>query len=212
MNDSNSIETYSTELHSNLNAISLSDQTKFRLNEINKIKDFFNSEIQERKTMSKKLRKHIAASDYLDKTFTVLSATSGRISIISFKSVIGVPTGIASASFTLVFSLTTGIIKKLLKVTGKKKKKHNKIVMLAKSKLNSTETLMSQALIDLDISHEEFKTIANEKEKYKQMKESIRNTKSSDEKDELSESSRNIRENSENTQILKKYIFWYFFK
>ena len=48
--------------------------------------------------------------------------------------------------------------------------------MLAKSKLNSIETLMSQALIDLDISHEEFKTIGNDKEKYEQMKESIRNT------------------------------------
>ena len=67
--------------------------------------------------------------------------------------------------------------------------------MLAKSKLNSTETLMSQALIDLDISHEEFRTIVNEKEKYEQMKESIRNTKS---RYELSENSRNIRENSEN--------------
>ena len=54
---------------------------------------------------------------------------------------------------------------------------------------------MSQALIDLDISHEEFKTIANEKEKYEQMKESIRNTKS---KDELSGSSRDTRENNEN--------------
>ena len=70
--------------------------------------------------------------------------------------------------------LTTGIIKKLLKETRKKKKKHS-IIMLAKSKLNSIETLMSQALIDLDISHEEFKTIVNEKEKYDQMKESIRN-------------------------------------
>ena len=54
----------------------------------------------------------------------------------------------------------------MLKVTRKEKKKHNKIVMLAKSKLNSTETLMSQVLIDLDINHEEFKTIVNEKEKY----------------------------------------------
>ena len=62
-----------------------------------------------------------------------------------------------------------------MKVTRKKKKKHNKIVMLAKNKLNSIETLMSQALIDLDISHEEFKTIVNEKEKYEQMKESIGN-------------------------------------
>ena len=67
---------------------------------------------------------------------------------------------------TVVFSLRTGIVKKLLNVTRKKKKKHNKVIMLAKSKLNSIETLMSQALIDLDISHEEFKTIVNENEKY----------------------------------------------
>ena len=56
--------------------------------------------------MSKKLRKYIAAFDYFDKTLIVLSATSGEISIISFTSVIGVPVGIASASFSFVFSLT----------------------------------------------------------------------------------------------------------
>ena len=67
--------------------------------------------------------------------------------------------------------------------------------MLAKSKLNSIETLMSQALIDLDINHEEFKTIFNEKEKYEQMRESIRNAKS---RDELSENVRDIRENNKN--------------
>ena len=101
-----------------------------------------------------------------------MSAISGGISIISFTNVIGIP-----ATLTLVFSLTTGIIKKLLKETRKKKKKHSKIIMLAKNKLNSIETLMSQALIDLEISHEEFKTIVNEKEKYDQLKESIRNKK-----------------------------------
>ena len=149
MNGLNSIET-----HSNLNEILLSNQTKFRLNEINKIKDYFNSEIQERKTMSKKLSKYIAASDYIDKTLIVLSATGGGVSITFFTSVIGIPAGLASASFTLAFSLTIGIIKKLLKLTRTKKKRHNKIVMLAKSKLNSIETLMSQALIDLNITHE----------------------------------------------------------
>ena len=152
--------------HSNLDAVPLSDQTKSRLNEINKIKDYFSSEIQEKTTMSKKLSKYVAAFDYIDKTLIILPATSGGISIISFTSAIGVSAGLASASFTLIFSLTPGIIKKLLKITRKKKKKHSKIVMLAKSKLNSIETLMSQALIDLDISHEEFKTIVNEKEKY----------------------------------------------
>ena len=75
-----------------------------------------------------------------------------------------------------------------MKETRKEKEKHNKIVMLAKSKLNSIETLMSQVLIDLDISHEEFKTIVNDKEKYDQIKESVINTKS---KSELRENSKN---------------------
>ena len=102
MNELNSVET-----HSNPNEIPLNDQTKFRLNEINKIKDHFNSEIQERKTMSKKLSNYIAAFDYIDKTLIVLYATSGGISSISFASVTGIPAGLASASFTLVFSLAT---------------------------------------------------------------------------------------------------------
>ena len=117
MNELNSIET-----HSNLNAISLSDQTKFRLHEINKIKDYISSEIQERKTMSKKLSKYIAAFDYIDKTLVVLFATRGGISIISVTTVIGIPARAASASFTLIFSLTTGMIKNLLKVTKKEEK------------------------------------------------------------------------------------------
>ena len=88
-----------------------------------------------------------------------MSATSGGIIIISFTNVIGIPTGVISARLTIVFSLTIGIIKKILKETRKKKKKHSKIIMLAKSNLNSIEALMSQALIDLKISHEEFKTV-----------------------------------------------------
>ena len=180
-------ELNSNERHTNVIVISLSDQTKFGLDEISKTKKYFNTEIQEIKTMSKILSKYITAFDYIDKTLIVLSETSGGISIISFTSVIGVPAGLACSSFNLVFLLTTVIIKNLLKVKRKKKKKQNKIVLLAKSKLNSIETLMSQALIDLNISHEEFKTIVNEKEKYEQMKENIRNAKS---KDELSENSK----------------------
>ena len=172
MNELRSIKTYS-----DLTTLSLNDQTKFRLNETNKIKDYFEFEIKERESVIKKLSKYTAALDYTDKTLIVLSATSGRISIISFTNVIGIPAGVISASLTLVFSLTAEIIKKLLKETRKKKKKHSKIIMFAKSKLNSIETLMSQALIDLEISHKEFKTIANEKEKCDQMKESIRNKK-----------------------------------
>ena len=126
-----------------MNDSDLSDQTKFRLNEINKIK-----EIQERKIMIKKISKYIAAFDYCDKSLIVLFATSKRISIISFASIIGAPVGRANASFSLIFSLTAGIIKKLLKITRNKKKKHNKIVMLAKSKLNGIKNKISKALMD----------------------------------------------------------------
>ena len=76
---------------------------------------------------------------------------------------LGVPAGRVSASFNLLFSLTAGIIKK----------KH-KIVMLARSNLNSIESLISQALTDLEINHEEFKTIVNEKEKYEKMKDLLK--------------------------------------
>ena len=86
--------------------------------------------------------------------FSFLSGTSGRISIISFTSAAGAPVGIASASFISVFSLTTAIIKKLLSITRNKKKSHDKILMLAKSKLDSIATLVSQALINKEISHE----------------------------------------------------------
>ena len=70
--------------------------------------------------------------------------------------------------------LTTGIVKKLLNIRRNKKKKHDEILMLAKSKLNNIETLISQALIDLDISDEEFIRILREKDKYERMKENLR--------------------------------------
>ena len=76
--------------------------------------------------MIKEARKYIAAFGYIDKALIVLSTTNGEVSIISFASVIGAPAGIGSVSFTLVFSLTTGIIKKILKVIRNKKKKKSK--------------------------------------------------------------------------------------
>ena len=158
-----------------INKTNISEQTKFRLNEKSKIENYFIEEINQRKSYSQKLNKYIIAFDYIDKILVVLSATSGGVSIISFSSVIGAPVGIASASFTLIFSLTTGIVKKLLDITKKKEKKHDKILMLAKRKLNSINTLISKALIDMDISHEEFITISKEKNRYEMMKENLRN-------------------------------------
>ena len=116
------------------------------------------------------MSKYVAVFDYINEALIVLSATSDGVSIISFTSIIRALVGIASASLTLFFSLTKRIVKKLLNMTRNKKKKHDKILMLAKNKLSSTETLISQALIDMEISHEEFIAILKEKDKYEKDK------------------------------------------
>ena len=152
----------------------MSEQTKFRLSQIIGIENYFHQEINQRKSCSKKLSKYVADFDYIDKILIALSATSSGVCIILSASVVGAPVGILSASFTLFFSLTAGVIKKLLSITRNKKKKHDKILMLTKSKLDSIEPLVSQALIDMEISHEEFKAIIWGKEKYERMKENVR--------------------------------------
>ena len=123
------------------------------------------------------------------KFLIVLSALSGGVYIISSVSVVEASAGIAGVSFTLIVSLKTGTIKILLSITRNKKKKHDKILMLAKSKLDSIETLVSQALIDIEISHEELNMILKEKEKCEKMKENVRN---------VSEKQENMRLNSVN--------------
>ena len=157
-----------------INETNLSEKTKFRISQIMGIEDYFHQELNQKKSCSKKLSKYVAAFDYIDKILIVLSATSGGVSIISFTSVVGAPAGMASANFTLIFSLTTWIIKKLLIITRSKTKKHDKTLMLAKSKLNSIEILVSQALIDMEISHEEFNAIMKEKHSTRRWKKTWR--------------------------------------
>ena len=166
---------------SNLSATQLDNQ-QFRLHKINEIKGYFIAEISERELMSKKLSNYIAFCDYSYKSLIVLSATSGSVSIASFATVIGTPVGIASAVLSLAFSLSTGLVKKLLKTTRNKKKKHNKIIMLAGNKLNSIESKISEALINNQISHEDFLTIINEEKNYRELKESIRMMKGQEDK------------------------------
>ena len=112
----------------------------------------------------------------------VLSVTNGGVSIASFATVIGAPIGITSASLSLAFSLCTGLEKKLLKATRNKKKRYNKIVMLARSKLNSIKSKISEALINNQISHEDFITIINEERNYRELKEIIRIMKGQEDK------------------------------
>ena len=152
--------------------------TKFRLDEINKIKNYLNSEIKERKDIVKKISKYIVAFDYADKLFIMLSASFDTLSIVSYATVVGIPVGIAGTSLTVIFTVTTGAVKKILNITRKKTKKHDKMITLARNKLNIITTLISQALIDFDISHEEFSKIIYEKNNYEKMKDNIRGAKS----------------------------------
>ena len=99
-----------------------------------------------------------------------MSASFGTLSITSYASVVGTPAGIAGSSLTLIFTIDTGISKSLQKV----KKKHNKIIALAKNKLNTIDTLLSSALNDSEISHEEFSNIITEADIYESIKENIK--------------------------------------
>ena len=177
------VEIKSTERNSieSIDTLNRNNQ-QFRLNKISEIEEYFIAEIKERELMSKKLSKYIYFFDYFDKSLIVLSVTNDGVSIASFTTAIGAPIGITSASFSLAFSLRTGLVKKLLKAT-RKKKKHNKIVMLARSKLNSIEGKIF--LINNQISHEDFITITNEENNYRELKESIRMMKGQEHKKKI---------------------------
>ena len=175
-----------------------SNEHQFRLSKVNEIKDDFIVEIKERKLISK----YIASFEYFDKSLIVLSVATGSISIASFATVIGAPVGMMSASCSLAFSITTGFVKKFLKTTRNKKK--NKITVLARSKLNSTESKISEALINNEIIHEDWLVILNEEKKYRELKESIRmmNGQRSDaEKISLIEEGKKIGIN----EVIKRY-------
>ena len=163
----------------NLNVIELTNVNKYRPDEINKIRDDFNNEIKERKDIIKELNKYIVSFDCLDKIFIVLKASFGTLSIASYASVVGTPAGIAGSSLTLIFTIGTGISKSLLKVTKKRKKKHNKIIALAKYKLNTIDTLLSSVLNDSEISHEEFTNIITETNIMKILKKMLKNLRQS---------------------------------
>ena len=160
-----------------MNNLKLTDVNKYCLDEINKIKEYFDNEIKERKDITKKLNKYIVSFDYLDKIFITLSASFGTLSIASHATVVGIPVGIAGSSLTLIFTIGTGINKSLLQITKKRKKNHNKIITLAKSKLNTIETLLSSALNDSKISHEKLSNIITEKNTYENIKENIKEIK-----------------------------------
>ena len=150
---------------------------EFRLKNIDETRNYFLEEIKQNELMSKRHKKVCTNLNYIEHFLIVASKITGCISISAFCSLIGIPLGITSFAIGLKICAITAGIKKYKSIIKKNKKKHDKIVLLAKSKLNSIEVLICKALIDSVISHDEFVLINNVLKEYNKMKQEIKNLK-----------------------------------
>ena len=125
--------------------------------------------------MSKNQKNIYTTLNYIEHFLILASAVTGCISISVFFSLIVIPRGITRSAIGLKICTTTAGIKKYKSII--KKKKHDKIVLFAESKLSSIEIFISNALTDYIISHNEFILVNNVLEEYNEMKEEIKNLK-----------------------------------
>ena len=149
---------------------------EFRLKKIDEIRNYLTEEINQSEVMSKKHKQVCKVLNYIEHLLIIISTITGCVSISAFASLVGIPIGIASSTIGLKICVITAGIKKYKSIIKKKKKKHDKIVLLAKSKLNSIEVLISKALIDSNISHDEFVLINNVLKKFYDMNEEIKSS------------------------------------
>ena len=149
---------------------------ELRLKDIDKTTNYLIEEINRNELMSKKHKKVCTTLNYIEHFLILASTITGCISISAFVSLLGIPIGITNSAIGLKICAITVGIKKFKSIIKKKKKKHDKIVLLAKSKLNSIEVLISKALIDSNISHDEFVLINNVLKEFYDMKEEIKNS------------------------------------
>ena len=136
----------------------------FRLKNIDEIRNYLIEEINQNEFMTRKQKKVCRVLNYIDHSLIAISLITGGVSISVFASLVVIPIGITNSAIGLKICVITTGIKKDKSIITKKRTKHDKIVLLAKSKLNSIEVLISKALINSNISHEEFVLINNLKE------------------------------------------------
>ena len=149
---------------------------EFRLKNIDETRNYFLEEIKQNEMMSKKHKKICTTRYYIEHFLILASTVTGCISS-AYTFLICIPVGITSSVVGLkIYAITAGI-EKYKSVIKKKKKKHDKKVLLAKSKLNSIEVLVSKGLVNSDISYDEFVLINNVRKEYNEMKEEIKNVK-----------------------------------
>ena len=125
----------------------------FRLKKIDEIRNYLIEEINRNELLSKKHENVFRVFNYIDQSLIVISTITRCVSISSFASLVGIPIGITSSTTGLKICVITAGIKRYKSINKKKKTKHDKIILLSKSKLNSLEVLISKALIDSNISH-----------------------------------------------------------
>ena len=153
-------------LSNSLETITLNEQTNNRLMEIGKIKDYFSQEIQHQQSLTSKLGKYLTFFDYTDKILTVFFDCFFGTNIFAHvkgrKQLLGLITSI----FSLRSCLSSDVVKKLHQETKLIKKKHNRLLYLAKNKLDCVEMLISNSIKDGIIDHEEFLATIKEKKQY----------------------------------------------
>ena len=147
---------------------------EFRLKNIGETRNCFIDEINRNELISKKHKKVCTTLSYIQHSLILISTITGCIFISAFASLVGIPIAITNSAVGLTSCVLTAASKNYKSIIKKKKKKHDKIVLLAKSKLNSMEVLLSKALIDSVISHEEF-ILINVLKQYNEMKKEIKN-------------------------------------
>ena len=134
---------------------------KFKFENINETRNYFIEEIEQNKLMSRKHKKACATLNYIEHFLILDSTITGCISISAFASFLGIPIGITSSAIVLEICAIAAGIKKYKPIIKEKKKKHDKIALLAKVKLNNIEVLISKTLIVSNVSHDKVVLINN---------------------------------------------------
>ena len=142
---------------------------------IDETRNYFFEKTEQNELMSKKHKKVCMTLNYIEHFLILASTAIGYTSISAFASLVGIPIGITSSAIGLKICTISAGIKTIKSIIKQKKKKHDKIVLLTKTKLSSIEILISKSLIDSNISYDEFISINNVLKEYDDIKKEIRN-------------------------------------
>ena len=150
------------------------DSQVYRFKKIDELERFLRSEVESRDKLTKRFKRRATAATFSDTSVLAAITALGATSIGTLMTGVGMPVSVILASTGLLLGLGSGILHKTQKIFESKAKKHDKIKTLAESKLDSISSLVSNAIEDAHISHQEYQLILKEVEHYRKMKEQIR--------------------------------------